>query len=44
MHKPKVWVEPLVAEAKEWHGLRRLRLRVWRRTLARRSRTPLGRI
>ena len=22
-----VWVEPLVAEAKEWHGLRRLRLR-----------------
>ena len=27
MHKPKVWVEPLVAEAKEWHGLRRLRLR-----------------
>jgi hypothetical protein len=22
-----VWVEPLFAEAKEWHGLRRLRLR-----------------
>lgn len=23
----KVWVEPLFAEAKEWHGLRRFRLR-----------------
>jgi hypothetical protein len=23
----KVWVEPLFAEAKAWHGLRRLRLR-----------------
>lgn len=23
----QVWVEPLFAEAKEWHGLRRLRLR-----------------
>jgi hypothetical protein len=23
----RVWVEPLDAEAKEWHGLRRLRLR-----------------
>ena len=22
-----MWVEPLFAEAKEWHGLRRLRLR-----------------
>lgn len=27
MHKRQVWVEPLFAEAKEWHGLRRLRLR-----------------
>jgi transposase len=26
MRKRKVWVEPLFAEAKEWHGLRRLRL------------------
>jgi transposase len=28
MRKRKVWVEPLFAEAKMWHGLRRLR---WRR-------------
>ena len=27
MRKRKVWVEPLFAEAKEWNGLRRLRLR-----------------
>jgi transposase len=27
MRKRKVWVEPLFAEAKTWHGLRRLRLR-----------------
>jgi hypothetical protein len=27
MRKRKVWVEPLFAEAKNWHGLRRLRLR-----------------
>ncbi len=27
IRKRKVWVEPLFAEAKEWHGLRRLRLR-----------------
>ena len=27
MRKRKVWVEPLFAEAKGWHGLRRLRLR-----------------
>ena len=27
MRKRKVWVEPLFAEAKDWHGLRRLRLR-----------------
>jgi transposase len=31
MRKRKVWVEPLFAEAKEWHGLRRFRLRcLWR--------------
>jgi transposase len=27
IRKRKVWVEPLFAEAKEWHGLRRLRWR-----------------
>ena len=27
MRKRQVWVEPLFAEAKEWHGVRRLRLR-----------------
>ena len=27
MHKRGVWVEPLFAEAKNWHGLRRFRLR-----------------
>ena len=27
MRKRQVWVEPLFAEAKEWHGSRRLRLR-----------------
>jgi transposase len=27
MRKRTVWVEPLFAEAKEWHGLRRFRLR-----------------
>jgi transposase len=27
IHKRQVWVEPLFAEAKDWHGLRRLRLR-----------------
>jgi hypothetical protein len=27
MRKRQVWVEPLFAEAKEWHGLRRCRLR-----------------
>ena len=27
MGKRKVWVEPLFAEAKDWHGLRRFRLR-----------------
>jgi hypothetical protein len=27
MHKRSVWVEPLFAEGKEWHGMRRFRLR-----------------
>jgi hypothetical protein len=27
MRKRWVWVEPLFAEAKDWHGLRRFRLR-----------------
>ena len=27
MLKGQVWVEPLFAEAKDWHGLRRFRLR-----------------
>ena len=27
MRKRHVWVEPLFAEAKEWHGVRRFRLR-----------------
>jgi transposase len=31
MNKRKVWVEPLFAEAKDWHGLRRFRLRELRR-------------
>jgi hypothetical protein len=31
VRKRKVWVEPLFAEAKEWHGSRRFRLRrLWR--------------
>jgi len=31
IEKRKVWVEPLFAEAKEWHGLRRFRLRtLWK--------------
>jgi transposase len=31
MNKRKVWVEPLFAEAKDWHGLRRFRVRLlWR--------------
>src|SRR2546421_3991687 len=31
INKRKVWVEPLFAEAKDWHGLRRFRLRLlWR--------------
>ncbi len=31
MRKRKVWVEPLFAEAKDWHGLRRFRLRrLWK--------------
>jgi hypothetical protein len=27
MNKRKVWVEPLKASAKDWHGMRRFRLR-----------------
>src|SRR5439155_21192920 len=31
MHKRSVWVEPLFAEGKQWHGMRRFRLRLlWR--------------
>ncbi|EFH89035.1 IS1182 family transposase [Ktedonobacter racemifer] len=31
LKKRKVWVEPLFAEAKDWHGMRRFRLRrLWR--------------
>jgi len=31
MNKRKVWVEPLFAEVKDWHGMRRFRLRrLWR--------------
>lgn len=31
MNKRKVWVEPLFAEAKDWHGMRQFRLRLlWR--------------
>ena len=27
LRKLRVWVEPLFAEAKDWHGMRRFRLR-----------------
>ena len=31
LRKRKVWVEPLFGEAKEWHGMRRFRLRrLWK--------------
>lgn len=31
LRKRSMWVEPLFGEAKEWHGLRRFRLRrLWR--------------
>jgi hypothetical protein len=31
MRKRRVWVEPLIGEAKDWHGLRRFRLRgLWK--------------
>jgi Transposase DDE domain len=31
MRKRQIWVEPLFAEAKDWHGMRRFRLRLlWR--------------
>ena len=31
LRKRKVWIEPLFAEAKEWHGMRKFRLRTLRR-------------
>ncbi len=31
MRKRKVWVEPLFAEGKQWHGMQRFRLRRLRR-------------
>jgi hypothetical protein len=35
MTKRKVWVEPLFGEAKDWHGLRRFRLRrLWKVNVA----------
>jgi hypothetical protein len=31
LRKRRVWVEPMFGEAKEWHGMRRFRLRrLWR--------------
>ena len=34
LRKRQVWVEPLFAEAKDWHGMRRFRLRrLWRSTV-----------
>ena len=34
LRKRKVWVEPLFAEAKDWHGMQRFRLRTLRRVNA----------
>jgi transposase len=34
LRKRKVWIEPLFAEAKEWHGMRKFRLRPLRRVNA----------
>ena len=34
LRKRKVWVEPMFGEAKEWHGMRRFRLRTLRRVNA----------
>ncbi|MDY7096462.1 MAG: IS1182 family transposase [Acidobacteriota bacterium] len=34
LRKRKVWVEPLFAEAKDWHGMRKFRLRTLRRVNA----------
>jgi Transposase DDE domain len=31
LRKRKVWVEPMIGEAKEWHGMRKFRLRTLRR-------------
>ena len=42
MNKRKVWIEPLFAEAKGWHGLRRFRLRLlWRVNLKKRGRVDV---
>jgi transposase len=36
LRKRQVWVEPLFAEGKDWHGMRRFRLRrLWRSTVRR---------
>src|SRR5258708_5041649 len=42
MRKRKVWVEPLFAEAKDWHGLRRFRLRLLGRVNCEALRIPTG--
>ena len=34
LRKSKVWVEPMFGEAKQWHGMRRFRLRTLRRVNA----------
>ena len=34
LRKRKVWIEPLFAEAKDWHGMRKFRLRTLRRVNA----------
>jgi hypothetical protein len=31
MRKRKVWIEPMFAEAKQWHGMERMRLRMLER-------------
>ena len=36
VRKRKVWVEPLFAEGKAWHGMGRFRLRTLRRVTPRR--------
>jgi hypothetical protein len=32
MRKRQVWIEPLFGEAKQWHGMERMRLRTLERT------------